>query len=304
MKIVYGVVVYECDLFDIFSRDFFRSIADQDNTEFDLLIISDDVPRNKLDKAVSDSNLNCRVIFKYANGQHSPLELREFLIQKATTLEYDVLVVGDFDETTTNNRVSSIKRNIKTSSLAFNDFYLVDRNNRLISDKSCFSEKAIPDTVDNVEAILSKNFIGLGSTAINLKRPEIKDLVFPPNILAVDWFLATWILLRGGKEVALRDTFAYYRQHESNLVGFDFSLDGSKLDKGTAVKKAHYKFFSNFPSSHKSVFKDLYKSIVEVERYNQNPTQRLEYINRVNHRFDTSSFVWWENIKTLEELEL
>lgn len=164
--------------------------------------------------------------------------------------------------------------------------------------KKFFQTRDIPVEVKNWKDIKSSNYIGFGSLAINLNSFNYKDLVFPYDIKALDWYIATYVLLHNGNGIKLDKTYANYRQHESSFVGFNFELDTVKLEQGIDIKLSHYKHFKEYNSD----FKDLYNEIKELKKHIEKIGSE-KYIEIVNNKFDTSKLCWWENIKTKKELK-
>ncbi|WP_122863686.1 hypothetical protein [Campylobacter showae] len=296
-RILYSTVVYPCDDFDLFIKDYLASVFNQTNQTFDLLLILDNVEPEKVETYLSEYNTGGKDVFIRKFREHTPIELRKKQIDLAYELNFDILVLSDFDENVAINRVEEIVKNINGYAFAFNDFYVVDHNLKKASKASFFATRDIPKEVVSYKDILEFNFIGLGSIALNLNRFNYSNLKFPKEIKALDWYIATMVLLSGCKGVALYNTYANYRQHKNSFVGFDFKLNEEKLYKGIDVKLAHYYALIGYHEK----FANLYYDMVELKRYIQN-IGISEYINLVNTKFDTSKFCWWENIKTKREL--
>jgi hypothetical protein len=296
-RILYSTVVYPCDDFDLFIKDYLTSVFNQTYQAFDLLLILDNVEPEKVETYLSKYNIGGKDVIIRKFKEHTPIELRKKQIDLACELNFDILILSDFDENVAFNRVEEIMKNINGYAFAFNDFYIVDQNLKKTSKASFFATRDIPKEVVSYRDILEFNFIGLGSIALNLNRFNYSNLKFPEEIKALDWYIATMVLLSGCKGVALYNTYANYRQHKNSFVGFDFKLNEEKLYKGIDVKLAHYYALIGYHE----IFANLYYDMVELKRYIQN-IGTSEYINLVNTKFDTSKFCWWENIKTKREL--
>lgn len=297
MRVSYSTVVYPCDDFDLFIKDYLTSVFNQTNQDFDLLLILDNVEPEKVETYLSKYNAGGKDVFIRKFKELTPIELRKKQIDLAYELNFDILVLSDFDENVALNRVEEIMKNINGYAFAFNDFYIVDHNLKKIGKASFFTTRDIPKEVVSYKDILEFNFVGLGSMALNLKQFDYSNLKFPKEIKALDWYIATMVLLSGFKGVALYNTYANYRQHKNSFVGFDFKLNEEKLYKGMDVKLAHYCALIEC----NEIFEHLYYDMVELKRHIQDIGIN-EYINFVNTKFDISKFCWWENIKTKREL--
>ncbi|MFW3412507.1 hypothetical protein ACN9J3_07200 [Aliarcobacter butzleri] len=297
-KTLYSTVIYPCDNFDIFIKDYLVSVFNQTRRDFDLLLLLDNVEIEKVEKYLDEYNkVNKKIIIRNFKEDYTPIELRKKQIDLAYEMKFDTLILSDFDENVALNRVEEVIKNIDEYAFAFNDFYIVDQNLKKLSKKSFFKSRKVPKEVTSYKDILKFNFIGLGSIALNLKEFNYIDMEFPKNIKALDWYIATRVLLSGSKGISLHNTYANYRQHESSFIGFDFKLNKEKLDQGLAIKLVHY----NSLIDYNSIFKDLYDEMIELKEYFQD-NGIDEYIELVNTKFDTSEFCWWENIKTKKEL--
>jgi len=297
-KVIYATVMYECNCFDTFINDYLRSVFEQTVQDFELLIIIDSADKSKIDNNIQKLNINNKTIHikKYLEAL-SPIQLRKKLIDISYSLNADILIFSDFDENVASNRVEEIVNNMSNYDFTFNDFYIVDNKLKRLEANSFFHNRDIPAEVTDWHYIQSFNYVGFGSLAINLKSYDYQNLIFPDSIKALDWFIATVVLVNGGNGVKLINTYANYRQHENSFVGFDFNLDEVKLMQGIDVKLSHYDYFKVY----KEDFHTLYDNMIELKKYiDENGTE--EYIQKINSKFDTNNFCWWENIKTLKEV--
>ena len=299
-KTIYGTVIYHCKQFDLFMNDYLESVFNQTYSDFDLLLVLDDIEVSKVKKYVDKYNtMDKKVHIQSFTQQLTPIELRKKLIDIAYEMNADILIFSDFDETVASNRVEEVVGNINDYAFAFNDFYIVDKNLKKLSEKSFFSTRKIPQELTQYTDILSFNFIGLGSLAINLKKFDYDKLEFPKDVQALDWYIASKVLISDCKGITLYNTYANYRQHEDSFVGFNFQLDKKKLRQGLNVKLIHYGYLKKY----NEVFENLYNEILELKQYIQSAGEE-KYIQMVNSKYDTSKFCWWENIKIKKEVEL
>ena len=297
-KIIYATVIYRCDNFDVFIDDYLNSVFNQTNQNFDLLIISDGVDIAKIKSRVGSHNFNQKNIHYDINFKnHSPLKLRERIIEIAYNLDANYLIFSDFDENVAPNRVEEIIKNIHSYEFVFNDFFIVNNELKPLREKSFFQMRSIPDEIVDWNEVKSFNFIGFGSLAINLALYDYRKLLCPENIKALDWFIVTKVLLEGGKGKKVNRTFANYRQHNNSFVGFDFYLNQERLLQGIEVKENHYRYFSKYNKK----YQDFYSGILDLKKY-INRIGKDEYIRIVNSKFNTENFFWWENIKLIDEI--
>ena len=297
-KIIYSTVIYDCKKFDIFLEDYLESVFGQTDEKFELLILIDNADEEKVKTRIDELNYRDIAVHVFSkNEPKTPIQLRKDLIDLAYQLDADILVFSDFDENVAKNRIKEIRDHINAFDFVFNDFYIVDSNLNRVDDQSFFFRRNIPKEVRDWHDVKSYNFIGLGSLAVNLKNYDYGSIDIPDNILALDWFLATRVLVDGGKGLGLATTYANYRQHDDSFVGFDFGLNEEKLTQGLKVKEDHYKCFKEYNQE----FYDLYEGILDLKLYIDEIGKDC-YIKMVNSKFDTSKFCWWENIKLRKEI--
>jgi hypothetical protein len=297
-KIIYATVVYECNSFDTFAHDYLESVFKQTDQNFELLILSDDVDLANIKGVVDQFNLNKKKIhYEKSARRLTPIQLRKELVDISYKLGADVLIFSDFDESVANNRVEEILSNIGNYDFVFNDFFVVDKQLNKIEENSFFETRNIPNHLLDWREIKLFNYVGLGSMAINLSSYDYKSMIIPDYIVAVDWFIATKVLVDGGIGMKITNTFANYRQHDNSFVGFEFSLNRERLAQGLKVKEGHYKYFKEYNQE----FNFLYTGILELRDY-INKVGEDYYINEVNSRFNMNDFCWWENIKLKKEI--
>ncbi len=295
-KVMYATVIYSCDNFDVFIMDYLKSVFDQTEQNFELLIITDGVDIKEVKNVVNEFNLNQKNIHYEQNlDNSSPIELRKRLVEISYELDVKFLIFSDFDDNVFNNRVQEITANLNNYDFVFNDFFIANSELNQLEEKSFFEMRNIPEEISDWHEIKSFNFVGFGSLAINLSSYDYKSLSFPGCIKALDWFIATKVLIDGGTGKKLSKTFANYRQHKDSLVGNNFLLTKKKLIQGLEVKENHYKYFSEYLDE----FKHLYLSILKLKSFIDEVGEDA-YIKNINTEFDTSKFCWWENIKLID----
>jgi len=103
----------------------------------------------------------------------------------------------------------------------------------------------------------------------------------------------------GAKGIFTNKTATYYRQHENNLAS-PCGFNNRQILLGVRVKRDHYKILSNFYKEYlplADVFRDMFVKLESDE------TLRKEYCHAVQKNAPAMP-LWWESIKTLEELGL
>jgi len=295
-KIIYATVIYKCDDLEIFMHDYLKSMSEQTEKNFELLILTDGVSIDYIRYAISLHSLSNIVHIKEPLKGRLPIQLRKELIDISYEMKADILIFSDFDDNAANNRVEEVNKKIGNYDFLFNDFFIVDNKLRKLEKNSFFKIRDIPYEINDWHDIKSFNYIGFGSLAINLRTYNYLAIEFPNSIKALDWFISTKVLLDGGKGFRLINTYVNYRQHNNSFVGFDFALNEKKLAQGLDVKQSHYGYFKQYNDE----FDILYDEILKLRKY-IDKIGKENYINIINSKFKENNFCWWENIKIIKE---
>ena len=149
------------------------------------------------------------------------------------------------------------------------------------------------------EYILNGNCLGLSNTSI--KADKISELMseIPDDIIAFDWAFFALCLHAGAKAIFTNNTQTYYRQHGDNIAS-PCSFSEEQILRGVQVKKNHYQMLSRFYEEYISLL-DLFEKL--LAQLQSDETLRRKYCQAVRKHAPAMS-LWWEPIKSLEELGL
>lgn len=273
MNVIFGTVVYQAAY--QYCEEFIRSLNSQTTLNYKLLVINDDLSDKQTEQLKQNCNMEC-IVIQSPKGL-SIAELRCYLIFKAKEMNGDLLILGDFDDTFAENRVSNIVQKYKEKEdVGFFFHQLKD-----FDGKEVFLE--LPQEINDYKMILEYNFLGLSNTAINLKTLEydfIQSLCeYKGKIF--DWYLYTRLLLQGNVGQLVLDTYTYYRIHDNNIAGINQVDYIYERD----IKIEHYKMLMRY----QPIF---YEMCTEYERININNYK--EFIQADKRGF------WWNNLQIKE----
>ena len=280
MKTVFSTVIYKQA--KSFIPDFIKSVDNQSDKDFDLLIINDNFNQEELAdiKAQIDGmthGLNIHVVDLY-DKHLSIAGTRIQMIAAAKELGYDLMIIGDVDDTFSPNRVEEIKNACKLDKSAV-FFY-----NKLVTDsgKEVFSH--VSAKVDSIRQISQGNFIGMSTSAIRLELIT-EDFILSLNegdCPVFDWYLFSRILLDVGYGILVPDTSTIYRIYDNNEVGVT-----RDIKKELEVKRVHYK---NLAKRYE-YFDYLLAKLKDLD------------IDKVSPRCDHQGF-WWSDIQLEDDYEI
>jgi len=222
---------------DGFLYDFFNSLKNQTYKEFDLVVVNDECKNFKKFQIAYREVLSI-IELPYSN---TPAKNREYGINYCIDNNYDILIFGDSDDYFESNRVEKSIELLKDNDIVVNDLTLFDENG--IYEEKYMSIRIENNSIINFEFIKDRNIFGLSNTAISLKN--IQMLVIPNDLIAVDWYIFSRLLLDDKKAIFTNETVSYYRQHNHNTVGIK-DMDLKSFKRGIEVKKKHYESLSLF----------------------------------------------------------
>lgn len=295
-KILLATVVYQTPYLETFLKDIVTSIKNQTQQNFLTMFFLDKIPKSHIQEIIDQFLPKSKTIFMHNTRDLNPSNIRQEIINYAYDNNFDVLFFLDFDEILFPTKIEETMLYFQQGSdFCFCNTLLTDHLLNPIDGTSFFDKKNIPNYIQNIEPILSKNFIGLGDLAIRLSKKSIYKLKV--ETFAYDWFLATHMLLNHWNGIKINKCLGTYRQYSHNYIGGLFTLSHKNLLLGISVKKEHYRYFSHYDLQ----FVAMYEKILEVEKYIHKNMEK--YIKIINNNFDPTSMCWWENIKTLEEIK-
>lgn len=251
-------------------RDYFSALNRQSDPHFDILIINDGF--TALDEAIDAYPDLSISVFPSAG---SIARNRQEMIRLAKR-DYSVAIFCDFDDYCSDNRVSVCVKQLECDDVILNDLILFKGEEIITSN--FFSELMFDGSI-GLNNVLQKNYFGLSNTSVRLdKIPEIE---FSDDLIAVDWFFYTLLLMRGLKVHFVPCVNTYYRQYEGSLAT-PGRRDLNQLKKEIKVKKLHYRELMD----ESPVFKKLYIKICSVEK--KNDEELALYLNK-----EADSNAWW-----------
>jgi hypothetical protein len=213
-----------------------NSINQQTNNNFDVVLINDNL--NDFQVNLITNKISHNVIVISGSEGYTPCQLRVQLIVETKSMGYDILVMGDFDDMFSGDRIFEVVRNFDESTAFIYNQIMLFGDNRPLFEK-------LPLKTDDISAILECNYLGLSNSALNLN--EITDeIVVELNEFegfVFDWFLFSILLLNCKRGKMIQNAVTYYRIHENNIAGNHLRTE-ENICKEISVKLNHYKILS------------------------------------------------------------
>ncbi|MCF0131349.1 MAG: hypothetical protein HUJ71_06450 [Pseudobutyrivibrio sp.] len=247
--------------------DFIASVASQTTRDFNCLFLNDNY------ETLPDVNPGVPVTWVSCYGKNlTPQLLRIELLKEAIKTGTDLLIIGDADDTFSNSRIESIIAAYEKDRDAA--FYYND----LVAGNGEHIFLHMPDRLEDVRQIAQGNFLGMSTTAINMKYITLEwiDTLYEGDTVIFDWYLYTRLLADFGHAIYVPGAATIYRIHDANEVGIKIDTD-----REYQVKLTHY---ANLGKRY-TYFDKLYKQLISKE-YTVNPS---------------GNGYWWDSIKMEEQ---
>lgn len=272
--------------------DYFASLQNQTYKEFDLYILNDGMNNSIFKKYIEKYNF-LSIDYENLNSGYTPAQIREIGIKNIKNI-YSYLIFTDADDYISEDRIKKSIVALQEYDFCYNNMILVNEEGEKLQEETFFQNKNNPDIVNDLQDIIRKNFCGLSNTAVSLKKINFDNLIIPRNLIAVDWWIYSFLLIKRHKGIYINDALTYYRQHNANTVGGQDVMNEDKFKRGLEVKEAHYaSLLKYYPSKYD---KDINKQLEQILDLKRNVIDK-EYLSKhICQLNNNGEYMWWENI--------
>ncbi len=280
-----------------FLTDYLNSIKNQMDSAFDLLIINDGASEEVQRKVTAFGEM------MHIEGSRTPAEIRQIGIEYAISSGYEYIIFSDTDDYFSDNRVTDTKIGLKESPFVFNEIELVDRQGKTLKKKA-LEGLGVLKSYHNVEAILDRNIFGLSNTACRVSC--LHDIEIPLDIVAVDWWIFTVLLINNNPGRFLPAALTYYRQTGTNLIGMGEIPDNKRILQILQIKLLHYRAVAQYCLNHQ---KDHYARLYDQKFQEMNKLDEKlkdedffkEYIQVIRKNYLQIYSGWWSEVLPLSQ---
>jgi len=260
--------------------DFFDSLSNQTRKDFELIVLNDGYTNfDKIKKHYIDLN----IIELPTAGNIA--KNREVLINYVKNNVYDIAIFGDIDDVFSPNRVERTVSELRHADIVVNELTAIQEGK--VIDEKIYSRRVSHNQVINFDFIKDKNIFGLSNTAINLHSLTRASIIFPSDLIAVDWYFYSILLNQGLCAVFINDIVTYYRQHAGNIIGSG-SMTADKLKHILTVKKIHYQHMKKISVE----FEALTDMILLLEELIEDEARFNELLRHNQNKLKNP--LWWE----------
>ena len=259
-----------------------KSVNNQTNKDFDLLIINDNYSKEELETVKTEINKNINGInihIEDISDKHLSIAgTRIEMLKTAKSLGYDNIVLVDADDTISPTRMESF---IKSFELDKDRVFFY---NKFVTETGKDVFKTLPDAVEDIKPIAQANFLGLSNTGIRLTslNADFLDSLNEGAVAVFDWYLFSRIIMDIGTGAYVDDAATIYRIYDDNTAGTT-----RDLNKEYDVKTTHY----NNLARRYDYFKQLSAKLSKIDK------STLTLSN--NHQG-----YWWSDIQMEDHYEI
>jgi hypothetical protein len=266
--------------------DWYQSIREQSDTDFELFIGVDSLTADEITTAIGCSP---RATLLFNDPDSSAAQIRNAALTKLIA-EYDAVVLVDSDDLLHPSRVSAARAALRTHDVSGCALRLIDEEGRDLG--LTFG----PARNTEFGSLLARyNVFGLSNTAYRSKTLR-SCLPVPENCVLIDWLLATRAWATGAALNFDRTERMSYRQYQNNTAKVLPPFTAQHILRAAKLVLDHYRFF--FSTSRLDAFASpqarLATAFQRAECFYQavKKREKLErYVDALNAL--VPKYVWW-----------
>jgi glycosyltransferase involved in cell wall biosynthesis len=285
MKTAVTVFAYAAPSIETYAEECVTSIAAQTDQDFDLVVFNNGLAT--LDTLIGKSGVVATVVA--ASG--SPASIRRDGIQHLINLGFDAIIFADIDDWFDANRVAVAKQLLcEDVDILVNELVLFGAG--LAKPMPMLGGRLSEGEILSPELIQSGNCFGMSNTSVRVGAIPPSALI-PADVVAFDWLFFGRLLDAGARARFTAATRTHYRQHANNTAAVG-DLSDAQIMRSLQIKYEHYLALGNRLAAG---FADTSRRLVN------NPALADRYFHIIRTTAPKQP-LWWESVKTLEELNL
>jgi glycosyltransferase involved in cell wall biosynthesis len=272
-------------------QDFLYSLAVQTDKEFSVFLLNDGVPN--VEEALSRFDLNVQL----RNISGTPSSIRKAGIEWVLQQDADTIIFADSDDYFMENRIAVSKKFLSDYDIVFNELLIVGEG--LQQPLPILGGRYQDREVITKDSINRLNCMGLSNVAMQTACISRMFAQIPNDIIAFDWAFFFLCLHEGIKPIFTKQTATYYRQHSNNIASLR-ALTDDQILRGVCVKRDHYQFVSSYDCEYE-VMSISFDAL--LCRLNEDAVFKDCYCRKIR-KLAPLLPLWWEAIKTVEDINL
>lgn len=275
---------------EAFLPDWYRSVREQTDQDFQLWIGLDGIESSAVERAVGTQ---LGVVWVRSEPDNTPARIRQRSLEQIVR-DFDAVVLVDSDDILHPTRVASARKALRTSELAACALRLVGKHSQDLGTTLTLPRRVVPENI-----LPRNNVFGFSNSAY---RSELlrRCLPLPAGIVLIDWFLATRAWLMGARLEFDPVVRMDYRQHGSNTAPIRFPCDANQVIRDTKRVQQHYGLLQTSPTA--NALPDRWAQVLaaarDVELFSEQVLSRPEKLENYVRNLNTlePEVVWWWNV--------
>lgn len=272
-----------------FLPDWFRSVQEQTDQDFQLWVGLDQIEPGEIENAIG---ANVNAVWVSSKPGSTPAQIRGRALAEIVD-GFEAVVLVDSDDILHPSRVAAARAALQRSDVSACALRLVDHQRRDLG-----KTLTLPPQRGIDEILPRNNVFGFSNSAY---RSELLRKCFPIPVesILVDWFLATRAWLLGARfefdEVVRMD----YRQHGTNTAGLRFPFDVDQVIRNTARVREHYEFLRSASMENVLTGRSarIQEAAADVELFWEQVVLQPERLQKYVHDLNSlkpQNVWWWE----------
>ncbi len=204
------------------------------------LVVTDDLKDAK--RALNPLRKYLPIHVVHAARNSSIADVRRLMLRASADSNAEILCFIDMDDLFLPNALALHRQALADADFSYGNLLLIDEVG-LPMGQSLFEGRNIPHRLNDVESILDRNFLGLSNTAVWRRALPDAALNVPPDIVAVDWWLFSTLLLHRRVGRRTRGPVCQYRTYGGNLIGGMPGLEAAAILRRCEMVLKHYDQF-------------------------------------------------------------
>jgi len=227
----------------------------------------------------------------------SIVDVRNYILNFLIKEKYKKVMFTDLEDFFKFKRVEKTFKYLDNYDIVFNNISLFKKHN--IFKKNILNNLVTKDNNFNYLKIVNSNYLGFCNSGLKVKL--LSNIVIPKNIIAVDWWIFTLILMKKRNVKFLKNISTNYRLDESNILGISKKMSKEKLKLLINIKLKHYlnliKFCDKFSiKSKKKVFLEYYNNLKKLRLLSKNSQFNKSIVREINKKKYNFSKGWFNEI--------
>lgn len=161
-------------------------------------------------------------------------DVRRVMLRTALGTGASVLILADADDALLPQCLVAHLATLEFATISYGDMEVMG------SARTFFEGAAVPNHVASSAALLMRNFMGFGNTAVHAQACAALADSLPRDITAVDWWFFTRLLEQGATAQRAARPVARYRPHSTNVTGPQADPDLAAVLRRCRIVQRHY----------------------------------------------------------------